>query len=557
MDASLQKLPDDVIALKEIVAQQRHLLDQKQHTIDQGQQALAQHQQEINQHQHTIDQHLTTLSTKQTLIERLEEQLRALVQQRFGKHSEQHPGQAELQLFNEAELLQMEATLAEPDPIAVPAHTRKRARSRQLPERLPRVEVVHDLSDAEKVCACGQTMSLIGHEVLEQLAVIPLQYYVIRHTRCKYACACKACVRTAPMPKQPLPASQASPGLLAQVMVAKYHDGLPLYRQEKMAAREGLELPRAKLARWMIQASGVLQPLWNLLQDSFFSYDIAATDETGLQVLKEAGREPDNKSYLWIRRGGPPDKPVVLVDYSPSRSGETAYGLLDDFRGYLICDAYPGYNKAIKANQLVPVYCNDHARRKFMEIIKSLGKSKHNTKGWVAAKAVAFYKHLYRIEKGIKSFKPEKRHEIRQVQAVPVWQAFLDWAREVQAMGIAHQATREALAYLLNHAEGLKRYCDDGRLPISNIQAEHVAKAIAVARKNFLFADTPAGADASARIYSLLESAKANHHHPQRYLSVLLSELPNVTAIADIEALLPWCVTPEEVNRRYATYPAP
>jgi len=540
MDSLLQKLPDDVLALQEIVAKQQQVLEQ---------------------HQHKIEAQRTTISTKQTTIERLEALLQRFQQQRFGKSSEKHPGQAELQLFNEAELLQLEAALAEPvpDSITVPAHNRKRPRPRQLPENLPRVEVIHDLDDAEKVCACGQTMSLIGDEVLEQLAVIPLQYYVIKHRKFKYACACKAAgVVTARMPKAPLPASQASPQLLAQVMVAKFHDGLPLYRQEKMAAREGLDLPRAKLARWMIGASGVFQPLWNLLQDSFFSYDIAASDETGLQVLKEKGREPETKSYLWIRRGGPPEKPVVLVDYSPSRSGETAYSLLDDFKGYLICDAYAGYNRAIRTNNLLPVYCNDHARRKFMDIIKSIGKaSKDKTRGWAASKAVGFYKQLYRIEKSIRTLTPEKKYQIRQAQAVPVWQTMLDWAREVQALGIRHQATREALAYLLNHAEGLQRYCDDGRLPISNILAEHVAKAIAVPRKNFLFADTPAGAHASARIYSLLETAKSNRHHPQRYLSVLLTELPNATGIDEIEALLPWRLTPEEVNRRYATYPAP
>ena len=554
MDGLQENLPDEVLALQEMVASQRQLLDQKQQTIDDARQDLAQRQQ-------AISKHLKTISNKQSTIEQLEAQLRSLQQQRFGKSSEKHPGQAELQLFNEAELLQLEATLAEPlpDPITVPAHSRKRARPRQLPENLPRVEVIHDLDEAEKVCACGQSMARIGEEVLEQLAVIPLQYYVIRHRKYKYACSCKvAGVMTAPMPKQPLPASQASPQLLAQVMVAKYHDGLPLYRQEKMAAREGLDLPRAKLARWMIDASCVFQPLWNLLQDHFFSYDIAASDETGLQVLKEKGREPEQKSYLWIRRGGPPEQPVVLVDYSPSRSGEMAYSLLDDFNGYLICDAYTGYNKAIKTNGLLPVYCNDHARRKFMDIIKSIGKaSKDKTQGWAASKAVAFYKQLYRIEKGIRTFEPEKRYEIRQAQAVPVWQAMLDWAREVQTLGIRHQATREALAYLLNHAEGLRRYCDDGRLPISNILAEHVAKAIAVPRKNFLFADTPAGAHASARIYSLLETAKSNRHHPQRYLSVLLTELPNAIDINHIEALLPWRLTPEEVNRRYATYTAP
>jgi hypothetical protein len=170
---------------------------------------------------------------------------------------------------------------------------------------------------------------------------------------------------------------------------------------------------------------------------------------------------------------------------------------------------------------------------------------------------VAFYKLLYRLEKGIKDLSPEQKHEIRQAKALPIWDTFLAWAKEVQVLGIAHKGTREALAYLLNHAAGLTRYCDDGRLPISNILAEHVAKSIAVPRKNFLFADTPAGADASARIYSLLETAKANRHHPQRYLAVLLTELPNITGMMDIEALLPWNLTPEEVNGRYATYPAP
>ena len=509
---------------------------------------------------------------QQRLIDQLQAQLRALQQQRFARSSEKHPGQVELQFFNEAELLQLEAVLAEQpdtrDGVAVTAHTRKPKRSHALPAQLPRVEVVHDLEDADKVCACGETLSLIGHESLEQLSVIPLQYYVILHKKCKYACSCKnAGVRTASMPNQPLPGSQASPQVIAQTLVAKFHDGLPLYRQEKIAAREGLELPRAKLARWQIDGSAVFQPLWNLLQDTFFSHDIAWADETGLQVLKEDDRAPENKSYLWIRRGGPPAKPVVLVDYSPSRSGETAYSLLDDFAGYLVCDAYAGYNKAIERNALKPVFCNDHARRKFMDVLKSVGKSKTKSKrnkttspgteGWVATKAIAFYKTLYRLEKTIHTLSAEDKFTRRQEQAVPAWEAFIAWAKEVQRLGVAHKETRVALNYLLKHETGLRRYCDDGRLPISNILAEHVAKAIAVPRKNFLFADTPAGADASARIYSVLETAKANGHNPQRYLSVLLTELPNATTIEQVEALLPWKLSLEEVNRRYALYPAP
>jgi len=545
-----EPLPKRVSELQQLVADQRQLIDAQQCKLDQ-------------EHQRGNKQ--------QRLIDQLHAQLRALQQQRFARSSEKHAGQVELQFFNEAELTQLEAVLTDPpttavgDAVAVAAHTRKPKRSHALPAELPRVEVIHDLEEADKVCACGEPLSLIGYETLEQLSVIPQQYYVIQHKKCKYACSCKVGVQTANMPTQPLPASQASPQLVAQTMVAKYHDGLPLYRQEKIAARDDLELPRAKLARWLIGGSEVFQPVWNLLQDAFFSHDIAWADETGIQVLKEEGRAPENKSYLWIRRGGPPDKPVVLVDYSPSRSGETAYSLLDDFTGYLICDGYTGYNKAIKRNGLTPVFCNDHARRKFMDILKSLGKSKTKgdkkpdagTEDWVATKAVAFYKTLYRLEKTINRLSAEDKHVRRQEQAVPAWNAFIAWAKEVQTLGVAHKDTRVALNYLIKHEVGLRRYCEDGRLPISNILAEHVAKAIAVPRKNFLFADTPAGADASARIYSVLETAKANGHHPQRYLSVLLTELPNASTIEQVEGLLPWNLSVEEVNRRYASYPAP
>ena len=544
MDVALEQLPDDINALKRMVGEQQAVIERKQKALE--------HQ------QRKITDQLETISAKQSVIERLEEQLRLLQQRQFGKRSEKSPGQAELQFFNEAELLELEARLAESEAerVQVPVHSRRRATPRALPKDLPRIEVIHDLPEADKRCACGRTLEHIGDETLEQLAIIPLQYYVIRHLKRKYACACQGCIRTASMPRQPLPATQASPQLLAQVMVSKYHDGLPLYRQEKMAAREGLELPRAKLARWMIDGSAVFQPVWNLLEETFFDYDIALADETGIQVLKEEGRTPQTKSYLWIRRGGPPHQPVVLVDYSPSRSGAIASGLLAHFRGYLVCDAYGGYNASITDNGLVPVFCNDHARRKFVEVLKALDpKAKEKAKGWVASKAIAFYKRLYRLEKGIKHLPPPQRHAARQERAVPLWDEFLGWAREVQALGVAHAGTREALAYLINHGAGLRRYCDDGRLPISNIQAEHVAKAIAVPRKNFLFADTPAGATASARIYSLLETAKANKHHPQRYLSVLLTELPNITCVEDVEALLPWQLTPEEVNRKYAGYP--
>ena len=236
-------------------------------------------------------------------------------------------------------------------------------------------------------------MKIIGEELLEQLCIIPQQFYVIVHRKLKYACSCKGCAKTASMPVQPLPGSQASPQMISHVMSSKFDDGLPLYRQEKMARREGLDLDRSKLARWTIEGGKLFQPVWNCLQDNFYSYDIAMADETGIQVLKEQGRKPENKSYLWIRRGGPPDKPVVLVDYSPSRSGDVAHGLLEHFKGYLVVDGYAGYNQVIRNNQRTPVYCNDHARRKFVDVAKSLSKALSKdallyARNWIASQAV-------------------------------------------------------------------------------------------------------------------------------------------------------------------------
>lgn len=527
MSVAIDSLPDDVDALKRLVQQKQSL----------------------------IDRHRDTISAKQTVIERLEELLRHYQHERFGARSEKHPGQGELQFFNEAELLQAQAA-DDADTIAVPAHRRKRATSRGLPAALPRVDVVHDLAHDDKTCTCGKPLRHIDDEVSEQLAIIPQQHFVIRHLRRKYACACKACIKAAPMPKQPLPGSQASAQLLSHVMVSKYLDGLPLYRQEKIAARSGLELPRAKLARWLIDSATLFQPLYNLFQDAFFSYDIALSDETGIQVLKEDGRRAENKSYLWIRRGGPPDKPVVLVDYSPSKSGETAYGLLSECRGYLVCDAASNFNLSVRRNALKPVHCNDHARRKFTEVLTGLDK-KQRSKGWTAKKAIDFYKALYRLERDIASLSPDDKQLKRQEKAIPIWDEFLDWAQHVLDSGIAHRGTREALGYLLGHAEGLRRYCDDGRLPISNIQSEHVAKTIALARKNFLFADTPAGAASSATIYSMLETARANGHNPHHYLSVVLTELPQASSLAELEALLPWNLTPDDAKQRYDALPAP
>lgn len=497
-------------------------------------------------------------------IQALLERIQFLLHQQFGRRSERfNPDQ--YQLFNEAELTDRacpDEDEEEPEtPIDVKPHTRARSNARNpIPDHLPRVDVHHELKDQERQCPCGCELLRIGEDIQEQLSIVPRLYFVTRHIRGRYACSCKESAKNSPMPAHPLPGAQVTPVFLAHIMVSKLTDGLPLYRQEKQAAREGLDLPRAKLARWFIRGSELFQPVLNRLMDTFFDYDIALSDDTRIRVLKTDESNPRTQSALWIRRGGPPDKPVVLVDYKPSKSGEAAYSLLEDFQGTLVCDGASNFNLSVKRNRLILALCNDHARRRFNKVHEVLSKEKTLKSAMaIASQGLRQYNALYAIERRLTKAgaDAQERLHVRQEEAQPLWDDFLEWAKEKLVDGVRHAGTTDALNYLLKHAEGLQTYCNDGRLPISNIKSEHVAKTIAIARKNFMFCDTEAGAEASGRAFSVIETARANGHNPHKYLSVLLTELPNVKSLAEVDALLPWSLTPEAVDAKYSAYPAP
>jgi transposase len=545
MDGLPTNLPNDPIELIALLQKQQRKLDAQERKLKRSEKRNERLEKKLH--------------AKDGTIEKLEERLRALLIHRFGKRSEKfNPDQ--FTLFNEAEhIVDAEAAPAESDEISVKPHSRQRNNTRKpLPESLPRVDVLHELNDQERQCHCGCTLERIGEDEHEQLSIIPRQYFVVRHVRARYACACKANAKTAQAPAHPLPGAQVTPVMLAHVMVSKFLDGLPLYRQEKMAARDKIALPRAKQARWIINGSTVFQSVINRFMDTFFSYDIALSDDTSIRVLNTDEPSTKTQSALWIRRGGPPDKPVVLVDYAASKSGEAAYGLLSEFRGTLVCDGASNFNLSVRENDLTVALCNDHARRRFRRVFEQLSKEKKSTApGSVAGEGVLRYKALYAIEKRIKQLPPEEKRRIRQEEALPLWHSFIEWALQRQMEGVRHAGTTDALAYLLKHADQLQTYCYDGRLPISNIQSEHVAKTIAIARKNFMFADTESGAVASGRVFSVIETARANGHNPQHYLSVLLAELPNVQSVEDVDALLPWAVTPEAIAERYAAFPKP
>jgi transposase len=386
----------------------------------------------------------------------------------------------------------------------------------------------------------NSVLSEINQIVSEQVDIIPAQLRVIRHIRKQYACACGQCIQTAPLPGQPIPKSMASPGLLAHVVVSKYQDALPLYRQEQILQRVGVTIPRATLASWMIRCGQLVQPLINLLRDHLLAYDIVQMDETTVQVLKEPGKTAQSTSYLWLQRGGPPDAPVMLFDYDPSRSQAVPIGLLDGFAGYLQTDGYSGYNGVVSTGGLVHVGCMAHARRKFSEAVK--GQGRHPRPG-KAQQGLAWIQTLYRIEKQARTgLSPPERKAHRQQHAAPVLARLRQWLDDSLPTVPPGTLIGKALNYLHNEWPKLIRYLEDGRLEMDNNLAENAIRPFVVGRKNWLFSDSVHGVKASANLYSLVETAKANGLEPYQYLRRVFTVLPQAETVEDIESLLPWAV---------------
>jgi transposase len=536
-------LHNDVDALKALIAEQA--------------QELATQQAAITTYQNTITTHKDTITTQQAAITALHEQLRLFLARRFGASSERVM-EAQLGLFNEAE---QDAVAADDDEVAdaesveVPAHRRTRPTRKPLSEELPRVSVVHDLSEADKVCPRdGTALECIGTVDSEQLDIVPATIRVLRHERRKYACpCCKQHMVTAPMTAQPIPKSQASPGLLAFVATAKYVDALPLYRQTQQFERLGLDCSRATLARWMVRCGALVQPLINVLRDEMLALDYIHIDETTVQVLKESGKSAQSTSYVWAQRSGLPEQPIILFDYDPSRSGEVPRRLLDGFHGYLQTDAYAGYNPVVEAQQLTRVLCMAHARRYFTDALKAKGINPNKLppnpgKGErYPIKALSFFKSLYAIERRIREKPPDERYRIRQRDTLPVLDKFKLWIDRTLPKVLATSKLGVALAYAHNHWDGLTRFCDDGRLAIDNNAVENAIRPFCVGRRNWLFSDSVAGANASANLYSLISTAKANRLEPYAYLRHVFTELPKAESLEHIEALLPYRLDPSDL----------
>ena len=445
----------------------------------------------------------------------------------------------QLGLFNEVEEIEDKENKKENEDSNEEKETiiyeRSKKRRTRIPEDLPREEIIIDLPEEEKFCPHdGAALKKIGDEISEQLEIIPAKVFVKKTVRPKYACPfCQEGIKCSPPPVTLLPKTFASSSLISYIIIAKYMDALPLYRQEIIFARIGALLTRQTMARWLIQVSEQLVPLYNLLQDKILEKKYIQMDETRTQVLNEVNKKATTRSYMWVRYA-PGDSPIVLYDYSPTRSSVVPNDLLRGFEGYLQVDGYDGYAPFCRENPNVErLGCMDHSRRKFVDAFStSNGKN-------IGKKALIYFKKLYKIEEKIEKLSPDEKYTVRQQESKPLLEEIKKWLDEISPQVTPQSVSGKAINYTLNEWTYLEKYIEDGNLRISNILVENAIRPFALGRKNWLFSTSVEGANASAMYYSLIETAKANEIGPFDYFNKILDKLPFAKTADDYEQLLP------------------
>ncbi len=468
---------------------------------------------------------------------------------RFGQSSEQKNyvlGKDQLSLFNEAESSQdHKAEEPKPNTIFVEAHERKKKRSQtEMLNNLPEEEVLLEIPEGQLVCGkCGGKMKPIGKKFLRhEMQIVPKQIKLLAYYAVTYACdSCEKDTGLAHIVsvKPPIPLmkhSLASPSTVAYIMTQKYVDGLPLARQEKIWAREGVSLSRATMANWVIQCSEVwLKPLYRHMKQELLTHSVIHADETVVQVLKEDGKPATSESRMWLYASAALLRHQVrLFEYQPDRSGKRPESFLKGFEGALVTDGYAGYNQVQKVTHCG---CWAHARRKWREAMPD-GATVKTSK---AAIGFRYCNQLFAEERKCVLYKPEYRKEYRQGKELPLLEEYFAWLNTVHPE--KGSKLEEAVRYSINQKQQLCAFLDKVEVPISNNLAENAIRPFTLGRKNWLFCDTPKGAKASAIVYSLVESAKANGIEPFAYLQHVLVQLPYLgksPSHEELETLMPW-----------------
>ena len=477
----------------------------------------------------------------EALVKYFEELFRLSKHRQFGASSEKSKYD-QLNLFNEAEAT-ADANVPEPELTEVAKHYRKRTRlvTDKLPDDLPVEIVVHDLPKEDQVCPqCDGEMHVMGRNVAKRdLRIIPPQVSIVEHVQLVYACRdCEKDEYGVPILKAQvcdpvIKGSFAAPETVAHIMTQKFVMGAPLYRQEQDLNRNGIMLSRQTMSNWLLKATeDWLEPIYDALKELLCNRNVLHADETTLQVLREPGKTAQSKSYMWLyRTGGDAHHPIVLLEYQPDRKATRPAEFLKNFKGYLHTDGYDAYHNL--NDDIVIVGCWAHARRKFDEVLKSLPANERNGSSSQIGKR--YCDKLFDLEQTFAGLPADERYEHRINYSKPLMDEFFAWA--VALNPVPKTGIGKAVHYLLSQRKYLERYLLDGRLEISNNRAERSIKPFVIDRKNFLFANTPRGAKASAIMFSIIETAKENGLNPFKYLTYIFTHAPNMDIRNDIDAL--------------------
>ena len=484
------------------------------------------------------------LAFKQTLIDKLTHENALLKRMKFAAQSERcNPEQKSL-LEDEIEA-DLAAVASEIEALAqtqTPATTeKKQAKRLPLPAHLQRREIRHE--PASTTCACGCQMKRVGEDVAEKLDYAPGVFSVERHIRGKWACAKCETIQQAPVEAHVIDKGIPTTGLLAQVLVGKYADHLPLYRQEAIFGRAGLAIPRSTLAQWVGTCGVRLQPLVDALKTKILGHRVLHADETPVAMLKP-GEGKTHRAYLWAYAPGAFESiKAVVYDFCESRSGEHArrflgHGTDKAWKGNLTCDDFSGY-KALIASGVTEVGCLAHARRKFFDLHAA-------NQSQIAEFVLQQFAKVYDIEREVKELGPEQRQTVRQQQTRPILDALHEWMTLQRRQVPDGSATAKALDYSLRRWEALTRFMDDGQLPVDNNWIENQIRPIAIGRNNWLFAGSLRAGQRAAAVMSLIQSARMNGQDPHAYLKDVLTRLPTHKA-SRIEELLPHRWQPADI----------
>ena len=469
----------------------------------------------------------------EALVKFYEEQFRLAKHRQFGASSEKSEYD-QLSIFNEAEAT-ADDNVAEPELTEIVRRFRKRRRlpNDSLPESLPVEVIEHDLPAGEQDCPeCDGRMHVMGREKRRELKIIPAKAVIVEHVRKVYACrdcekdACGVPIRKAAMDEPVIKGSFASPESIAHIMTQKFVMGSPLYRQEQEWNRQGIQLSRQTMSNWLLAATEAwLEPVYDAYKELLcLCNDVLHADETTLQVLHEPGKTPQSKSYMWLyRTSGDSKHPIVLYEYQPGRHAKYPQDFLKDFKGFLHTDGYDGYHKL--PQEITVVGCWAHARRKFDEALKALPEA--DREGSEALRGKRYCDRLFALEREFAGLSSKERFEKRNQLSRPLVDEFFAWLEAKSLSTPPKTGLGRAVFYAMGQRAYLENYLLDGRLEISNNRAERSIKPFVISRKNFLFANTPRGAKASAIIFSLIETAKENGLSPYKYLACIFKNAPN------------------------------